>query len=252
MFSTRLEHYSSLKDTMRLAQARAEEGEAEGLVIWADEVPGAFGRLGRKWYAEKGGLWITLLLRPKVIPSYLSLWNLMAASLVLEVSEKVVPRVPLGVKWPNDVVEEKSGKKLAGILTWGKGTEEKWEYVLWGIGWNVSNPLLGEVAEVGIRMQDLGFSGSVEELLFQFLSYLEDWYCRFQEGKISYEEIYKRVRERCVTLGKRVRILLGEGREKVGVARDLTQEGYLVLERGGEREVILAGDCVHLRESGEE
>ncbi len=59
-------------------------------------------------------------------------------------------------------------------------------------------------------------------------------------------ELYEEWCSRSLTLGKRVRISSAEG-ELIGQVLDLDQDGALILEQGGDRRRILAGDCIHLR-----
>lgn len=61
-------------------------------------------------------------------------------------------------------------------------------------------------------------------------------------------------RARSLTLGSRVRAVLPGGKDVVGVARDIDDEGRLCLEtwatdeaKSGEMVVVSAGDVVHLR-----
>jgi BirA family biotin operon repressor/biotin-[acetyl-CoA-carboxylase] ligase len=53
-------------------------------------------------------------------------------------------------------------------------------------------------------------------------------------------------RSRCATIGAAVRVELVDGVFE-GQAVDLTPEGHLVVETGGARRTVLAGDVVHLR-----
>jgi BirA family biotin operon repressor/biotin-[acetyl-CoA-carboxylase] ligase len=56
-------------------------------------------------------------------------------------------------------------------------------------------------------------------------------------------------RERSATLGRRVRIDLGQD-DVEGTAVDVTAEGHLVVETlEGERRTIVVGDVVHLRDA---
>jgi BirA family biotin operon repressor/biotin-[acetyl-CoA-carboxylase] ligase len=54
-------------------------------------------------------------------------------------------------------------------------------------------------------------------------------------------------RERCVTLGRQVRVLLGGDRSVTGVAEEIDTTGRLVLRTSAGRQVFGAGDVVHLR-----
>ncbi|HUD16863.1 MAG TPA: hypothetical protein VMQ59_06340, partial [Acidimicrobiales bacterium] len=56
-------------------------------------------------------------------------------------------------------------------------------------------------------------------------------------------------RARCVTLGTPVRVELAHEQFE-GTATDVTAEGHLVVEVGGEHRTVIAGDVVHLRPTG--
>ncbi|MDI3298859.1 MAG: biotin--[acetyl-CoA-carboxylase] ligase [Bacillota bacterium] len=98
-----LERVGSTSDLLRAMAAR---GAPEGTVVVAAEQDEGRGRLGRRWSSPRGGLWLSLLLRPAaaLAPERLSS---LAPALGLAVVEAVEPWSggrPLGLKWPNDVV----------------------------------------------------------------------------------------------------------------------------------------------------
>ncbi|MEM0454196.1 MAG: hypothetical protein QXO98_06040, partial [Sulfolobales archaeon] len=69
--------------TQDIGRRLAEEGWSEGTVVIADKMTSGRGRLGREWVADEGGLWMTIILRPKVLSS-LQLINLVAGLSVVE------------------------------------------------------------------------------------------------------------------------------------------------------------------------
>ena len=52
--------------TNDLAKSLANEGEEEGLVVTAKTQVAGRGRMGRSWSSPEGGLYISVILRPKV------------------------------------------------------------------------------------------------------------------------------------------------------------------------------------------
>jgi BirA family biotin operon repressor/biotin-[acetyl-CoA-carboxylase] ligase len=54
------------------------------------------------------------------------------------------------------------------------------------------------------------------------------------------------LRDRCVTLGKRVRVALASG-EVVGMATEIDDAGRLVVQTDAGPRTVSAGDVVHLR-----
>src|SRR5579864_1131231 len=109
----RLRWYTTLPSTNDLAMRLAELGEPEGAVIVAEEQTEGRGRLGRAWASPRGGVWLSVILRPGLAVSQLPLIGLaaaVAAACAIRESTGLVARV----KWPNDVLVQ--GAKVAGIL----------------------------------------------------------------------------------------------------------------------------------------
>jgi BirA family biotin operon repressor/biotin-[acetyl-CoA-carboxylase] ligase len=131
--------------TMDVLHELAQGGAPAGTAVVAAEQTGGRGSRGRGWASPRGGLWLSLLFRPKTAPGVelLSLRVGLAAAQALE--SLGAPQVAL--KWPNDLML--GDRKLGGILC-----EARWQgsapgWVAAGLGLNVANeipPLLGAVA----------------------------------------------------------------------------------------------------------
>ncbi|MGH9284322.1 MAG: biotin--[acetyl-CoA-carboxylase] ligase, partial [Acidimicrobiales bacterium] len=76
-------------------------------------------------------------------------------------------------------------------------------------------------------------------LLDRLLAGLAGWYGRWDDVAAAY-------RRRCASVGQRVRVD-GVAGALDGVAVDVDGNGHLVVEAGGSRHTIAAGDVVHLR-----
>lgn len=126
---------TSLKDM-------ANQGAPGGTVLIAHSQNGGRGRMGRSFLSERGGLYMSLLLRPKVSPATACLYTPITALAVAEAIEAVLGQRTL-IKWVNDLFYR--GKKVCGILTEasinksGTGVD----YVVIGIGLNVYSPKNG-------------------------------------------------------------------------------------------------------------
>jgi len=148
----------------------AEQGEAEGLVIWAMQQSAGRGRQGRQWHSPEGNLYFSALLRPPTALRNWGLYSFAAALAVGDVVRALLPQARLEFKWPNDVLV--NGKKISGILL---EVGEGWLVV--GMGVNVShippNPLY-PVTSLALEKIDI----SLEDLLRQILSALNLWYDR--------------------------------------------------------------------------
>lgn len=109
------------------------------------------GRQGHRWESEAGaGLWLSASLPPPASPPGLILQEAMAA--VAELLS--TPEVPLGLKWPNDLVAREGGGlvKLGGILGERVGPR-----LILGLGVNLTRaPDLPERAFPARSLRDLG------------------------------------------------------------------------------------------------
>ena len=129
-------HFDSLPSTNAEAAEQARNGADEGLCIIAEEQTAGRGRHGREWRSEKGcGVYMSLVLRPKVDPQHLTLIPLLAAVAVHEVLKKKFA-IDADIKWPNDLLV--GDKKICGILSEAVETPRGLTVVL-GIGINILN-----------------------------------------------------------------------------------------------------------------
>src|SRR5262249_59077834 len=111
-------------------------GEPEGAVVLAEEQTAGRGRAGRSWHSERGaGLYVTLLLRPKLAPAQAPLLTMLAG---LSAHTAVLAETGLSaeLKWPNDLLL--NGKKVGGMLTEMHAEPSAVRFVIIGIGVNVN------------------------------------------------------------------------------------------------------------------
>ncbi|MBI5506288.1 MAG: biotin--[acetyl-CoA-carboxylase] ligase [Deltaproteobacteria bacterium] len=126
------------------ALALGREGAPEGSVVLAEAQTGGRGRLGRQWESARGvNLYMSLLLRPAIVPAAAPQLSLVAGVAVAETL--VAEGLPCRIKWPNDVVvggEHGGGvplRKIAGILTEIEAEADRVSFVVVGIGVNVNS-----------------------------------------------------------------------------------------------------------------
>ncbi|MDK2870189.1 MAG: BirA family transcriptional regulator [Pyrococcus sp.] len=121
--------------TMEVAKKLAEKGEKSFTVIIAEEQIQGRGKLKKKWQSKPGGLYFSIILRPKI--RLVDVENLvpLLSSAILDTLKK------LGIEGnANDKGEIfVNGKKIGGILIEAKGEIDIVEYVIVGIGINVNN-----------------------------------------------------------------------------------------------------------------
>ena len=136
-------HFAVIDSTNKKAKELAETGCEHGTLVTAESQEAGIGRRGRSWSSEEGtGIYMSLVLRPEIKTECASSITLVAAISVARAiinlfkessQEAVFPQI----KWPNDIVLNK--KKVCGILTELSLDGTKIDYIVIGIGINVSN-----------------------------------------------------------------------------------------------------------------
>lgn len=127
--------FESIDSTNTQALELGEAGSAEGTIIIADEQKRGRGQFQRPWFSPPGtGLWISLLLRPKITPEIIPGLSRFAVLALYDAILKIGLVIPnLKIKEPNDLLVET--KKIAGVLTETRLGASS--FVAIGIGLNV-------------------------------------------------------------------------------------------------------------------
>ena len=129
-------HYNNTSSTMDRARDLALRGAVGGTVITADKQSAGRGRNGRTWVSRQGGLYFTVLERPRLtIADYTQLSLVTQIAVTRCISFFCGKRAYL--RWPNDIYIDR--RKIAGVTTeiYGEGDLVKWISV--GVGVNVNN-----------------------------------------------------------------------------------------------------------------
>lgn len=132
-----IQHLATVDSTNERALALAAAGAPDGSVIMADEQTSGRGRRGRSWHSPEGGLYLSYIVRDAgdlARPSLLTL----AAGVAAARAVAAVTGLAVQLKWPNDVMTPGDPRKLAGILAEGSSAGSQLEFVVIGIGVNVS------------------------------------------------------------------------------------------------------------------
>ncbi len=221
--------------TQDLARREAEAGAPHGMAVLDDEQTAGRGRLGRTWHSPPGqNIYLTLILRPEapVGPKVAMLVPLAVAQAV----EELFP-LRVGIKWPNDVWIGQ--RKLAGMLVESeiRGTETLYSLVGIGLNVNMDVEAVPELADIATSLRrELSREVPREEVLASLLNHLEALY------EAPAEEVWRRWRERLITLGRAVVVRAGH-QVTEGVAEDVDREGRLLLRcPDGALVAIEAGD----------
>ena len=176
--------------TNDLAKSLANEGEEEGLVITAKTQVAGRGRMGKGWSSPEGGLYLSVLLRPKVPVEDMLRLTVLACVPVAETIEEASGCRAM-VKWPNDV--EIDGKKVAGLLVESASRGGEIAYMVLGIGinLNVETTNLG-VPEATSVSACAGRQLDREAFLNLLLYRLDTFYASFLKGTFEMTDYNKR------------------------------------------------------------
>lgn len=243
MIITKHYHFDTVDSTNFKAKRLAEEGCETGTLITADMQEYGVGRTGRNWSSERNaGIYMSMVLRPRMDMKNVSMITLIAAMSVAGVLEKhgVLPAGTPCIKWPNDIVIHK--KKICGILTELILDGVEINYIVLGIGINVSNQSFPEeIKETASSiLLETGQNIEKEVLIADIWNLFETYYHRllFADDFSEFKEEYERY-----LLNKNQHVLVLERRGNYeGIAQGINNKGELIVDTGEEKKRVSGGE----------
>lgn len=217
----------SVTSTQEIAHRLASQGVQEGTVVVSDEQLGGKGRLGRAWYSPIGtGIWMSLILKPKIPPQKAPQLTLLAAVAVIRGIKKTTS-LECDIKWPNDILL--NGKKLVGILTEMQADPDQIHSVIIGIGINVNQDIFPEeIKQIATSLklekgEELNRANIMQGIMQEF-----EWLYELflNEGFLSIKEMWE---AHAITIGRRI-IARTINASLEGFAKGITDDGVLLLE----------------------
>lgn len=200
-----------IDSTNSYLKREALAGAPHGTVAVADSQSAGRGRMARSFQSPAGkGVYLSVLLRPRLAPSALLGATGMAAVAVCNAVERTAGVRP-GVKWTNDLLL--GGKKLCGILTElaVEGETDRAQYLVIGAGVNVSQTpedFSPEVAELATSLAQEGHPVPRAALAAAMIEEFSRLSAALGGDMGPWVDAYRRD---CVTLGRSVRLLWTEG-----------------------------------------
>jgi BirA family biotin operon repressor/biotin-[acetyl-CoA-carboxylase] ligase len=246
-FVIKINAFDELPSTNSTARSLAIRGAEEGTVVIAQTQRKGRGRFDRVWQSPRGGVYLSLLLRPKAPVEKTPLLTFIAALAVTHTIQSF--NQPARIKWPNDVLVH--GKKIAGILLESAPGDTQISYVIVGIGVNLNTNLANLSADVRKNATSLrkehGCLIGYDEFLTTFFFQFDRFYQRFSAAQ--FDQIIDAWKQQSDTLGKHIRVQTANDIIE-GTAVDVDQSGFLLLktlERSTVR--VTSGDCTVIDES---
>lgn len=242
-FGKTIHYLKECTSTQQIAHSLVAQGAEDGTLVISESQTEGKGRMARYWESTEGkGIWMTVILRPNILPHQAPQFTLVAAVSVVNAMKSLYKNFVPTIKWPNDILI--NGKKCTGILTEMIAEVDQVQALLVGIGINVNQQL----EDFPKELQQIATSLSIEEnmkldrakLVGQTLNYFEqytDLYLTkgFSPIKALWEEASN-------TIGKKVKaITLNETIE--GKAIGITEDGVLEIQlENGEIKQIYSAD----------
>lgn len=221
------------------AEAKRSLASPHGTVFIAEHQQKGRGRLSRVWESEKSsGIYMSILLKPQITGDSVAQLTLVAG-LATASAIKKISRLPILIKWPNDIVS--SGKKLCGILAELTQSDNDTQNVIMGIGVNVNNRDFPE--EISHTATSLFCETNIiynrSELIAAILSEFERYYEKFiVHGFSALSEEYSTL---SATLNREVNIVSPQG-EYRAFAVGITNDGSLLISYDGKTEKVTSGE----------
>jgi len=234
--------FEETTSTNDVVERLARDGVREGAVVFAERQTRGRGRLGRKWISPSHkGLWFSVLLRPPLRPQSATQLTVAAATALVRAISSVTSLSP-EIKWPNDILIR--GRKVAGVLTELSAELDRINHVILGIGIDVNlneSDLPQDLRKVATSLKiEAGAPIRRADLAAAVLRELDLDYQRICRDNFS--AVCDQWQQRCVTLGKMVKIRIGD-RVVSGHAEALDENGALLLRtEHGHLEQIIGGD----------
>ena len=242
MIGRDIQVFQQTASTNDIADRLARDGVAEGVVVFAESQSHGRGRLGRRWESPSGqGLWLSVLLRPRIHPSAATQLTVLAAVACARAVECQTGLKP-AIKWPNDLLFGQ--RKFGGILLELSAELDHIRHVVLGVGLDVnvaSSDLPASLRGVATSLRsELGRPVDRPALAAALIRELDIAYGQLDSG--GFTALADEWEARCTTLGQRVVVRMGV-RELLGTAESLDDDGALrVRTEHGRLERVVGGD----------
>jgi BirA family transcriptional regulator, biotin operon repressor / biotin---[acetyl-CoA-carboxylase] ligase len=203
---------------MDLLHELAAAGAAAGTAVIASEQTGGRGSRGRTWHSPPGGLWLSILVRPKAETAVELLALRVGLAIARTIDELSLPR-PVRLKWPNDLMIGE--QKVGGILCEARWHGDALGWVVVGVGLNVQNRVPAELEDQATSLSRDVQGITPESLVEPVVSRLRS--LGPAAGMLSPEELME-LRTRDWLLGRLLR------QPVAGRAAGISAEGSLLVE----------------------
>ena len=196
--------FDELNSTNTYLKKLARAGAEEGRIIIARRQSAGRGRLGRSFYSDAEGLYISVLIRPHMKAESMVFVTAMTAVAMARAIERTVDADAV-IKWVNDIFVR--GKKVCGILCESAfDADALSEYVVIGAGVNITEPFGGFPADISAVAGALLPYGNRQELRSSLAAaFLEELFGEY--AHIDSRSFLDEYRRRSMVTGKSISVI---------------------------------------------
>ena len=232
-----VEVLESVDSTNDYAKKKAKELVDGSVIISLEQVKGK-GRRGRSFHSGKGdGIYLSIILKPGFEPAKAPFITSIAGAALVNTFNKF--NIQTKVKWPNDVLI--NGKKVAGILTEMSADMEFIEYIVLGVGINVSGlEFPNELKNIATSLKLEGYDVKKLNIIWQFVYEFELLYNLYLKENTS--EVVNILKNNSSVIGKQINVHYMNEVESA-IAVDINNQGALIIKtQEGEVKELSSGE----------
>ena len=232
-----VEVLESVDSTNDYAKKKAKELVDGSVIISLEQVKGK-GRRGRSFHSGKGdGIYLSIILKPGFEPTKAPFITSIAGAALVNTFNKF--NIQTKIKWPNDVLI--NSKKVAGILTEMSADMEFIEYIVLGVGINVSGlEFPSELKNIATSLKLEGYDVKKLNIIWQFVYEFELLYNLYLNENTS--EVVNILRNNSSVLGKQINVHYMNEVESA-IAVDINNQGALIIKtQEGEVKELSSGE----------
>jgi BirA family biotin operon repressor/biotin-[acetyl-CoA-carboxylase] ligase len=218
-------HCQRVGSTQDKAKQLAKENFPEETVVLADKQTRSYGRMKKKWTADEGGLWLSLILRPEISPKQALKLSPIISIAINRVFKKQF-KMKTKIKWPNDILYD--NKKVVGILTEMSLVGKKVEWVIVGVGINANNTLPKKLTHTATTLKEItGSDVSIKDLFENVFDEIIKVYEKFL--KRGFKPFVDEYNKSCALIGEEIKIQ-SEQINVVGKNKGINKDANLVIK----------------------
>jgi BirA family biotin operon repressor/biotin-[acetyl-CoA-carboxylase] ligase len=156
-------------------------------VVTSEIQKNGYGRKGRIWLSEKGGLWFSFIVSTEN-PFF---WIACTSVSIVDLFNKTK------IKWPNDIYFK--NLKVAGILS-----EKISDKIIVGVGLNVNNKISNDLKDKAISLSE------IYSKKFDLNEVLDGVLYKIYENYTNYNNVFEKWRKYSLILGKKLTIKVSD------------------------------------------